>query len=142
MALQLSTRYVLNLELAKAIAAAAEGEAQQHGWVVSIAIVDDGGRLLYFQRMDDTTNASVEVSIGKALHAVNYRRPTKFHEDLLSGGNMVVLGLPGGLPVEGGLPLVAAGCTLGAIGVAGAQSNQDGQIAAAGAALLDQFNPT
>lgn len=138
MTLHLSLRHSLNLDILKAIALAAETEARRHGWSVAIAIVDESGRLLYFQRMDNTTNASVDVAIGKAVHAVNYRRPTQFHEALLAEGNTVVLGLPGSLPLEGGIPFVVDGHALGAIGVSGVQSPQDGQIAAAGAAVIAQ----
>ena len=133
---KLKVRKTLNLAVAKEVAAAAEAEARKNGWNVSIAIVDDPGRLLYFERMDDTTNASVEVAIAKAVHSANYRRDTKFHEDLLSKGNDVVLGRPDSLPIEGGLRLMSEGKVIGGIGVSGAQSEQDGQIAKAGADLL------
>ncbi|WP_431477957.1 GlcG/HbpS family heme-binding protein [Massilia eburnea] len=103
---------------------------------MSIAVVDEAGQLIHFVRMDDTANSTVIVAQGKARHAVNYRRDTKFHQDLLEKGNAVVLGLPDSLPVEGGVRLVAAGKVIGAIGVAGVQASQDAQIARAGAALL------
>jgi glc operon protein GlcG len=133
---QLTTKKVLNLAVAKEIAMAAEAEASKHGWNVCIAIVDEAGRLLYFQRMDNTTNASVEVALAKAAHAANYRRDTKFHEDLLSNGNNVVLALPNSLPLEGGVRLISEGVVIGGIGVSGVQSEQDGQIAQAGANVL------
>jgi len=133
---KLTIKKALNLAVAKEIAATAEAEARKNNLSVSIAIVDEAGRLLYFQRMDDTTNASVEVAIAKAVHSANYRRDTKFHEDLLTKGNNVVLGLPNSLPVEGGVRLIVDEKVIGAIGVAGAQSPQDGQIAQAGADLL------
>jgi glc operon protein GlcG len=133
---KLSTKKVLNLGIVKEIAAAAEVEARQHGWNVSIAIVDEAGRLLYFLRMDDSSNASVDVAIAKAVHAANYCRDTKFHEDILSKGNAVVLGLPDSLPIEGGLRLIYNNKVIGGIGVSGVQSEQDGQIAKAGADLL------
>lgn len=133
----LTIKKALNLTAAREIVSAAEAEARQNGWNVSIAVVDDSGRLLFFQRMDDTTNASVEVSIAKAVHAANYRRDTKFNEDLLDGGNRVVLALPNSLPLEGGLRLIYEGAVIGGIGVAGAQSTQDGQIARAGADCLN-----
>jgi glc operon protein GlcG len=133
---KLTIKKTLNLAVAKEIAAAAEVEARQHGWNVSIAIVDDAGRLIFFQRMDDTTNSSVDVAIAKAVHAANYCRDTKFHEEILSKGNNVVLGLPNILPVEGGLRLINEGKVIGGIGVAGVQSEQDGQIAQAGAGLF------
>jgi glc operon protein GlcG len=133
---KLTTKKVLNLAVAKAIAATAEAEARKNNWNVSIAIVDEAGRLLYFQRMDDTTNVSVDVALAKAQHAANFRRDTKFHEDLLSKGNHVVLALPNGMPLEGGLRLLADGKVIGGIGVSGVQAPQDAQIAKAGADLL------
>jgi glc operon protein GlcG len=135
---KLTLKKTINLAVAKEIAAAAEAEARKNGWNVAIAVVDEAGRLLYFQRMDDTTNASVEVAIAKAVHSANYRRDTKFHEDLLSKGNDVVLGLPHSLPIEGGLRLINDGKVIGGIGVSGVQSEQDGQIAKAGADLLNK----
>lgn len=133
---ELDNRPVLTLSAAKQIAAAAEAEAVRNGWGVAIAIVDDAGRLLYFQRMDDVANASVEVAMAKARHAVNYRRDTRFHQDLLEKGNHVVLALPDAMPLEGGLQLSAGGRLVGGIGVSGVQSSQDGEIAKAGADLL------
>jgi glc operon protein GlcG len=133
---KLTTKKALNLAVAKNIAAAAEAEARKNHWNVSIAIVDEAGRLLYFQRMDDTTNVSVDVALAKAQHAANFRRDTKFHEDLLSKGNNVVLALPNGMPLEGGLRLLADGKVIGGIGVSGVQAPQDAQIAKAGADLL------
>lgn len=135
----LPTKPVLTLAAAKAIAAAAEDEASKNAWSVAIAIVDDSGRLLYFQRMDNNANSSVDVAIDKATHAVHYRRPTKFHEDLLDKGNQVVLGMPGMLPLEGGLPLYVEGHVVGAIGVSGVRSSQDGIIAQAGEKALEAY---
>ncbi|WP_310395616.1 heme-binding protein [Hymenobacter sp.] len=133
---QLTTRKTLNLVVARTITEAAEAEARRNGWAVSIAVVDEAGRLLHFARMDGTPNASVEVAQGKAVHAVNYRRDTRFHQELLEKGNNAVLGLPHSLPIEGGVLLLADGEVVGAIGVSGAQSPQDGQVARAGAAVL------
>ncbi len=135
---KLTTRKVLNLATAKEIVAAAEAEARKNNWNVSIAIVDEAGRLLYFQRMDDTTNISVEVAIAKAQHAANFRLDTKFHEDLLEKGNKVVLALPTGMPIEGGLRLLADVKVIGGIGVSGVQAPEDAQIAKAGADLLSK----
>ena len=134
---KLTTKRALNLAVAKEIASASEAEARKNNWNVSIAIVDEAGRLLFFQRMDDTTNATVDVALAKAQHAANYRRDTKFHEDLISKGNNVVLALPAGMPIEGGLRLMADGKVIGGIGVSGAQAPQDAQVAKAGAALLN-----
>ncbi|MBX9402386.1 heme-binding protein [Lysobacter sp. BMK333-48F3] len=133
---QLSQRTVLNLAAAQRIAQAAEDKARADGLNVAIAIVDEAGRLLHFQRMDGTPNSSVEVSIGKAVHATNYRRDSVFHQKLLEGGNAVVLGLPNALPIEGGVRLLLGEQVIGAIGVSGAQAAQDGAIAQAGADLL------
>jgi glc operon protein GlcG len=135
----LPTKPILPLPVAKLIAAAAEEEALSHQWSVAIAIVDDGGRLLYFQRMDQNANASVEVAIAKAVHAVHFRRPTKFHEALLEQGNTVILSLPGMVPLEGGLPLYVEGQVVGAIGVSGVQSDQDGIIAQVGERALQRY---
>lgn len=129
----------LTLDVAKVIVKAAEDEARTNTWSVSIALVDDAGRLLYFTRMDDTANSSVEVAIAKAVHSANYRRPTKFHQDLLLGGTIPILGLREILPIEGGLPLMVESHVVGAIGVSGVQSPQDGQIAAAGVAAFERW---
>src|SRR5690606_22625520 len=97
---KLSTKTVLNIAIVKEVAAAAEAEALKNGWNVSIAIVDDAGQLLYFQRMDDVANSSADIAIAKAKHAANYRRDTKFHQTLLENGNNVVLALPDSMPIE------------------------------------------
>jgi uncharacterized protein GlcG (DUF336 family) len=133
---QLATKKALTLVAAKEIAAAAEAEAVKNKWNVVIAVVDDGGHLVYLQRMDETQIGSVEVAQEKARTAVRFKRPSKALEDAVAGGRNVVLRLPGALPVEGGLPLTADGKIIGAIGVSGVTSQQDGQIAAAGVAAL------
>lgn len=133
---QLPQRTVLNLAAAERIAAAAVAKAREQNLTVSIAIVDEAGRLMHFQRMDGTPNSSVEVAIGKAVHAADYRRDSGFHQKLLEGGNNVVLALPRSLPIEGGVRLLLDTQVVGAIGVSGAQAAQDGQIAQAGADLL------
>lgn len=140
MKIELTQRTVLNLAAVKQIAQAAEDKARAQGLSVSIAIVDDAGRLMHFLRMDGTPNSSVEVAIGKAVHAVNYRRDTAFHQKLLSEGNNVVLGLPGITPIEGGVRLLHGDQVIGGIGVSGAQATQDGEIAQAGADLLKPAN--
>lgn len=136
MKIELSQRTVLNLAAAKQIAQAAEDQARARNLNVSIAIVDEAGRLLHFQRMDGTANSSVDTAIGKAIHAANYRRDTAFHQKLLSEGNNVVLGLPTSMPIEGGVRLLHGDQVIGGIGVAGAQAAQDGEIAQAAADLL------
>lgn len=133
---QLTTRLVLNLAAVKQISAAAEAEARRNQWNVSIAVVDEAGELVHALRMDDTPNNSLPIAIAKAKHAANFRRDTKFHEDILSKGNQLVLALPDAMPLDGGVRLVVDGRVIGGIGVSGVQSAQDGQIARAGAALL------
>ena len=138
MAADLGTKKVLTLSAAKQIAAAAESFARQNNWNVVIAILDDGGHLIYLQRMDDTQIGSVEVAQQKGRTAVNFRRPSKVFQDLVTGGSPQMAQLPGALAVEGGLPLIVEGAVVGAIGVSGVTSAQDGQIAAAGAKALEQ----
>jgi uncharacterized protein GlcG (DUF336 family) len=132
MAAELATKKALTLAAAKEIAAAAEKEAAANQWNVVIAILDEGGHLLYLQRMDETQVGSVDVAIAKAQSAVKFKRPTKAFEDALAGGRQAILRLPGAMPVEGGVPLMVDGKVLGAIGVSGVTSQQDGQIAQAG----------
>ncbi len=129
---QLASKKGMTLEAAKQIAAAAEAEARKNKWNVVIAIVDDGANLVYLQKMDGTQIGSIEVAQEKARTAVKFKRPSKAFEDAVKGGRQVVFGLPGALPVEGGIPLMLDGRVVGAIGVSGVQSNEDGIIAAAG----------
>lgn len=126
----------LTLEDAKRIAAAAEAEAVKNGWNVVIAVLDDGGNLLYLQRMDGTQIGSIVVAQEKGRTAVAFKRPSKAFEDVVVGGRQVMLAMPGATPIEGGLPLVYEGEVVGAIGVSGVQSSQDGIIAKAGADAL------
>lgn len=122
----------LTLADAKAIAAAAEAEALKNGWRVTISVVDDGGNLLYLQRLDDAPVGSIVVSQEKARTAFLFKRSTKSIEEAVVGGRAVMLTLPGATPIEGGLPLLHEGRVVGAIGVSGVQSSQDAQIAQAG----------
>jgi glc operon protein GlcG len=126
----------LTLEGAKKIAAAAEAEAVKNKWNVVIAVVDDGGQLLYVQRMDGTQYGSVDVAIKKARTSSAFKRPTKVFEDAIAGGRNAIIALDGALPLEGGLPLAVGGQIVGAIGVSGVTSQQDGQIAKAGVEAL------
>lgn len=134
--LPLLSKRTLSLAAAKKVAAAAESFARKKGWNVVIAIVDDGGHLIHLSRMDGTQIGSIEVAQAKARTALAFKRPTKAWSEVLAGGRYAVLGLPGVTPVEGGLPLSAGKDTIGAIGVSGVTSEQDGQIAQAGVALL------
>ena len=129
----LATKKSLTLAAAKRIAAAAEQEATKNNWNVVMAIVDDGGHLLFLQRMDNTQLASVDVAIQKAVGAAMFKRNTKALEDIVMGGRTVMTTLKGVVPVEGGVILEVDGQAIGAIGVSGVTSPQDGQIAKAGA---------
>src|ERR671915_615299 len=123
----------VTLERATRVAAAAETEARRNNWNVVIAIVDESGYLVLLRRMDNTQLGSVAVAQEKAKSAVLFRRPTKAFADAVASGRTAVLGLPGAIPIEGGIPLLAGGRVVGAIGVSGVTAEQDGQIAQAGA---------
>jgi glc operon protein GlcG len=127
---------ILTLDDAKRIAAAAEAEAHANGWKVVIAVVDDGGHLLYLQRGHETQFGSVETAIAKAHAAVAFQRPTKTSEDAVLSGRLIHLALPGVIPAEGGVPLIREAAVIGGLGVSGVRSSQDGQIAAAGVNAL------
>ena len=131
-AADLATKKSLTLAAAKEIAAAAAKEAAANKWTLVIAIVDDGANLVYLERMDDTQIGSVNIAIAKAETAVRMKRPSKALEDAVAGGRNVVMTIPGVLPVEGGVPIVVDGKVIGAIGVSGMSSQQDGLAAAAG----------
>jgi uncharacterized protein GlcG (DUF336 family) len=129
----------INFAQAKEVMAAAEAEAAKQNFTVCIAIVDTAGNLVAFSRGDNTQTASVEVSEAKAVSAVGYKRPTKAFQDTVAAGGvgLRVLTLPGAVAAEGGVPLVVDGKIVGAIGVSGMTSEQDGVVAAAGVAALD-----
>jgi glc operon protein GlcG len=127
------------LAAARRVMAAAEAEAEANGWRMVIAIVDSGGNLVMLHRQDQANLGAVELAQRKAAGAVSFRRATKVFEDLLVAGGAGIRMLafqPELLPVEGGIPLIEAGLVVGAIGVSGMQSHQDGQVAAAGARVL------
>ena len=132
----MANKPVLTLEDAKRIAAAAEQEAHANAWKVTVAVVDDGGHLLYLQRGHDTQFGSVETAIMKAHAAVAFQRPTKASEDAVLSGRLIHLALPGVIPAEGGVPLLRDGVVIGGLGISGVRSVQDGQIAQAGAGAL------
>ena len=132
----LPTKEVLTLRAAKAIAEAAEAEAQRRGATVVIAVVDDGGHLLVLHRLDDTQVASVEVGIAKARTAAIFRRPSKVFEDQVKNGRVAALGLTGAAPLQGGIPIVHRGKVIGAIGVSGNTPQEDEDIAKVGASSL------
>ena len=136
---QLADRKALTLAVAKQVAAAATAEAEKNNWNVVIAIVDEGGHLLYLERRDETQIGSIDVAVEKARTAVRFKRPSKALDDALTGGRMAILALPGALPLEGGLPIAVDGKVLGAIGVSGVTGQQDAQIAKAGVDALPKI---
>ncbi len=132
----MTTKPVLTLNDAKCIAAASEACAQNNNWRVVIAVVDDGGHLLYLQRSHDTQFGSIKLAIKKARAAVAFQRPTKASEDAVLGGRLIHLALPGVIPAEGGVPLTRDNQIIGGLGISGVRSFEDGQIAQAGANAL------
>ncbi|HUR95664.1 MAG TPA: heme-binding protein [Gemmatimonadales bacterium] len=126
----------LTLEAAKAIAAAAEQFALERGWTVAVAVVDTAGGLMLFHCLEDTQPASQELAVLKARTAVRFHRPSKALEDGIAGGRTALLSLPDMLALEGGLPIKSDGKVVGAVGVSGMTSTQDGEVAAAGLAAL------
>ncbi len=129
---QLMDKKTLTLETAKKATAAAEAESAKNNWKHVIAVVDDGGNLVYLGRMDDAPIASVRIAIGKAQTSARFKRPTKAMEDALVGGRNAILALPGATPLEGGLPIVVDGRVVGGIGVSGVTGKEDTQSAQAG----------
>jgi glc operon protein GlcG len=130
------TRKTLSLADAKQIAAAASAKAVAEGWNVVIAIHDNGGNLVYLERADGTQLGSIVVAQEKSRTALRFKRPTKALEDTILAGRVHMMSLPGITSVEGGLPIIVDGEIVGSIGVSGVQSSQDGQVAAAGAAVI------
>lgn len=128
----MKTRPMLTLEDCRKISAAAEAEAARNKWEVAIVILDDGGHVLHALRTDGATPANVTIATGKARTAALTRRPSKSWEERVAGGRVSMLKMPGVLPVEGGLPIVAEGVCVGGIGVSGVQSHEDSQIGQAG----------
>jgi glc operon protein GlcG len=125
----------ISLDDAKKVAAPAVAEARKNNWNVAVAIVDIGGNLVYYEKMDGTQLGSVNVSIDKARSAALFKRSTKAFQDVVAGGGegLRILRLQGAMPLEGGVPIIMDRKIVGAIGVSGATSQQDGQCATAGA---------
>jgi glc operon protein GlcG len=119
----------INLETARKVASAALAEGARNGWTVAVAIVDAGGDLVYFERMDATQVAAAQIAQDKARTAVRFKRPSKQFEDGLAAGRLAILGLSGVVPLDGGLPLIADGKIVGGVGVSGVLSHQDGVCA-------------
>ncbi|WP_342617818.1 heme-binding protein [Rhodoferax sp. GW822-FHT02A01] len=133
----MKSKYVLEAAEVKAIAAAAEAEAQKNNWAVTICIVDDGGHMLWLQRLDGAAPVSAHIAPGKAQTAAMGRRESKAYEDMINGGRVSFLSAPGldGM-LEGGVPIIKDGQCLGAVGVSGVKSTEDAQIAKAGIAAI------
>jgi glc operon protein GlcG len=130
-------RVVLTIEGAKKAAAAAVAEARAHQDAGAIAIVDEGGNLLYLERLDGTFPAGANVSIGKARTAALFQKPTAAFEEIIKGGRTPMIALVDFTPLQGGVPIVVGNRVIGAIGVSGAASQQrDEAVAKAGAAAL------
>jgi molybdate transport system substrate-binding protein len=128
----------VTIEVATTAAVAALTEARKNNWTMAVAITDAGGQLVYFEKMNGTQNASVDLAIDKARSAALFRRPTKSFEDALAKGgeNLRILAFRSAVPIDGGYPLLVGGKVVGAIGVSGGISKQDGQCSAAGAAAV------
>lgn len=125
----------ISLSVAKSVVASAVNVADANGWLMAIAIVDTGGHLVYFEKLDGTQTGSVDVAIDKARSAALFRRPTKVFEDGVAQGGQGVrlLNLRGAVPLEGGVPIIVDGELIGGIGVSGGSGEQDGVVARAGA---------
>ncbi len=130
----------ISLEQAKKVLGGAEAEAKKNNWNVVISVVDPGGQLVAMSRLDNTQFGSIEVAREKAYSAVAFRRPTKAFQDAVAQGgeNLRILRLSGASPLEGGIPIVVDGKIIGAVGVSGVTSQQDGQIARAGLEALSK----
>ena len=128
----------ISLENARKAAAAALAEAARNHWTMAVAVVDPNGTLIYYEKMDNTQLGSANVAVAKARSAALFKRPTKAFQDALASGGagLRVMALEGAVPVEGGLPLLADGKIVGAIGLSGDTSEHDGQCAQAGASTI------
>ncbi|MBL8510716.1 MAG: heme-binding protein [Betaproteobacteria bacterium] len=136
----MKTKHSLTLDDCKLITSAAEACALQNNWPVCIAVVDDGGHLLMFQRLDGCAPASIGIAQGKAHTAALRRRPTRQDEEMVNGGRASALSLAGLTFLEGGIPIVYAGDVIGAVGVSGVKSIEDAEVAQAGiTALLESL---
>ena len=131
--MELPTQRVLTLELSKAIAEVARSYATERGWTIVLAIVDAGGHLVYFERMDGVAYGTVQVAILKAQSSAAFKTPSKTFENAVDDGLFGLAGLPGMAPYEGAVPITVDGVTLGAIAVSGVTKEIDGEIAQAAA---------
>lgn len=128
----------ITLDEAKRAVTAALAEAVKNKWTMAAAVVDPGGNLVYYEKMDNTQLGSSNVAIDKARSAALFKRPTKAWQDALASGGtgLRILAIQGAVPVEGGIPLVAGGHIIGAIGLSGDSSDHDNQCAGVGAAVI------
>jgi uncharacterized protein GlcG (DUF336 family) len=128
----------ITLENARKAATTALAEARKNGWSMAAAVVDQAGDLVYYEKLDGTQAASATIAVEKARASARFKRPTKALQDTLAAGGegLRILGLPEAVPVDGGVPIVMDGKIVGAIGLSGGTSAQDGQCATAGAAVL------
>jgi glc operon protein GlcG len=129
-------KHVLEIADATRVMEAAVAEAKKHQWAVAVAVVDDGGHLLSFARLDGTPPASAYIAPEKARAAALGRRETKLYEDMINQGRSAFLSAPLHGLLEGGVPIIADGQVVGAVGVSGVKSSEDAQIAKAGIAAL------
>jgi glc operon protein GlcG len=122
----------VNVAGAKKIAAGVVAECQKNGWNVAVAVVDNHGFLVYFERMDNTQTASMEIAVGKARAAATYRRPTRVFAEVINKGGAATATLPGVFASPGGLPIMVDGKVTGGVGVSGVTGDQDEQCSKAG----------
>ena len=133
---QLLAKKTLSLAAAKKMAAAAEAEAAKNKWAMVIAVLDDGGHLIYLEHMDGAEIGSIEVAQGKARTAVRFRRPSKDFEDAVAASHLSIITLGDITAIRGGLPVMLDGKGIRAIGVSGGTAEQDEQCAEAGLTSL------
>lgn len=132
----MKTKPMLTLDDLRAIAAAAESEATRNGWAVTLAVVDDGGHLLWLQRLDGAAPLSAEIAPAKARTAALGQRESKAYEDMINNGRTAFLSAPLQGLLEGGVPILVGGQCVGAVGVSGVKAAEDAQIARAGVAAV------
>ena len=134
----MKSRVALEMDDVQAALEAAKSEAVKNGWIVSIAVVDDGGHPLGFLRLTDAAPLSAQIAFGKARTAAVARRESKFYEDVVKNGRTAFLSVSELTTLEGGVPVIVAGQCVGAVGVSGVKSDQDAQIATAGVQAILQ----
>ena len=137
-ATKLPTKPVLTLAVARRMVDASVSHARELGLALSIAVIDDGGHLLAFARMDGIHVGTVDVSMAKARTAVLFKKPTAAFGEGLAGGALGILAMPAIIPFEGGIPLLVEGHLVGAIGASGSSPDKDGAVSAAGVQALEK----